>query len=891
MKLRRLRLENFRRFREPLVLEHFDDGINLFAAPNESGKSTIAEAIRAAFLERHRTGSLAHLQPWGDSSASPTVEIDFELGGQRYHLSKAFVGRKRCDLRIDDRVLDGAQAEDHLAALLGFAFPGKGGSQPEHRGIPGLLWIQQASSHELQAVVDHAAEHLRRSLGDPLGGLAASGGDALLQAVESARNELLTQSAGNPRGDLAKALDERTALEARCAALARDIDTYRASVDRLAALRREHERDERERPWAALRAQLEAATTRLTQAESLRGRLEAEQASLRQWTVQVATLRAQLEAFARDQQALEARGQALEAAQAALERAGAELALSERRHRDAEAAHEAAQHAGERVRQLATRHELARTEKDLADSLSAIGEALARARRERERVIALRAQAAAAVIAAATLARLRELAQRAAEAALRVDAAATTLDIDLPADRTIQLDAERIAGQARRTLLRPGTIALPDGGRITVSPGGADLERLAASRDALHRELTGLFAEVGVESLAQAEERARLAAQRLADAQAGEAIIAVLAPQGIEVLDADAQARALRLDELRASLAALPPAADDEAGLPAPAQARAVMRDAAAALAAAAEALSGAREAAVRAAAGHEAAQQERAAAQATLDDPERALRLAVARQSLDEAIARHEAVAARVAGLEAELAAARPELLRQDIRRLGASVEQLEAAHAGRRDEILRLEATLEAQSALGLEEALAGCQREGERVARRAGELARRAAALDHLLGLLRAGRDELARRLRAPLQRHLDHYLGILDPGTRVDIGEDLAPAAVVREGPRGPQRGRFEELSVGAREQVGVVARLAYADLLREAGKPTLLMLDDALVHTDEDRLGQMKRVLYEAASRHQLLIFTCHPAAWRDLGVPIRGIGTGPDPETGVWRPG
>jgi hypothetical protein len=32
------------------------------------------------------------------------------------------------------------------------------------------------------------------------------------------------------------------------------------------------------------------------------------------------------------------------------------------------------------------------------------------------------------------------------------------------------------------------------------------------------------------------------------------------------------------------------------------------------------------------------------------------------------------------------------------------------------------------------------------------------------------------------------------------------------------------------------------------------------------------------VLYEAASRHQLLIFTCHPAAWRDLGVPIRGIG-------------
>jgi uncharacterized protein YhaN len=96
-------------------------------------------------------------------------------------------------------------------------------------------------------------------------------------------------------------------------------------------------------------------------------------------------------------------------------------------------------------------------------------------------------------------------------------------------------------------------------------------------------------------------------------------------------------------------------------------------------------------------------------------------------------------------------------------------------------------------------------------------------------------------------------------------------------MTRTGPLGDERGSFEELSLGAREQMGIVARLAYADLLQEAGRPTLLILDDALVHTDEDRLGQMKRVLYDAASRHQMLIFTCHPAAWRDLGVPVRAL--------------
>jgi uncharacterized protein YhaN len=62
------------------------------------------------------------------------------------------------------------------------------------------------------------------------------------------------------------------------------------------------------------------------------------------------------------------------------------------------------------------------------------------------------------------------------------------------------------------------------------------------------------------------------------------------------------------------------------------------------------------------------------------------------------------------------------------------------------------------------------------------------------------------------------------------------------------------------------------------LLAAAGKPTLLILDDALVHSDEMRLAQMKRVIYDASQRHQVLLFTCNPNAWRDVGAPIRGIG-------------
>lgn len=208
MKLKRLRIENFKRFRTPLELVDFADGLNLFVAPNESGKSTVAEAIRVAFFERYKSSAVSGLRPWNDSSATPSVEIEFELGGKPARLSKAFLGKKRCQLSIDGKVLDGAEAEDHLGELLGFSFPGRGGSSPEHMGIPGLLWIKQGTSHELAKAVGFASDYLRNALGDSLGELASTSGDDVIKAVESERNQILTPSTEAPRGAYAESLKD-----------------------------------------------------------------------------------------------------------------------------------------------------------------------------------------------------------------------------------------------------------------------------------------------------------------------------------------------------------------------------------------------------------------------------------------------------------------------------------------------------------------------------------------------------------------------------------------------------------------------------------------------------------------------------------------------------------
>lgn len=877
MKLRRLRLESFRRFRAPHVIEGLADGINLFAAPNEAGKSTIAEAIRAAFFERHRSGSVEHLRPWGEPSSTPTVEVTFEFAGRTYRLTKAFLGRKRCDLIIDGQALDGAAAEDHLAGLLGFRFPGKGASAPEHMGIPGLLWIRQGTSHELADPVAHAADHLRSVLGESLGDLAASGGDALLQAVEAARHELLTPAGGLPRGSYADALQRRRALDEKIAGITAEILAYQDSVDRLAAMRREFLRDERERPWAAIRAQHQAARARLQDAEGLELRQAAERESLRQWTAQVSALQSRLEAFDREAAAVVARAEALRAAASAAEAAQADVDAWERRHREAGDAHARARQAWERVSAVAARAEKMQAAEELEAALHGAEVTLAAAREERTRLAVLQSEAAAFALPAADLADLKILSDSLREATTRLDAVATGIEFDLQDEREVRLGEESLTGRTRRTVVGRTEIEIAGVGRITVVPGGPDLDALAVRRDTLATQIAQRLARLGVASLADAEERARRSAQRQQQAEGSRKLLEALAPQGVEALEADSSARATRLGELRAALADLPPPAPDDADLPDRAQAESAQARSREALESVAALLNDARLELARAQVARTGAEQELAAARATVDDPRRAAQLFEAGQQLSDARTRQSAARERVDAIGAELQAVNLILLRQDVERLEKSAAELEGAHDTRRTDIARLEAELETRGARGLEEERAERARELEQISRRVDELARRAAALDHLLGLLRDRRAALARRLRAPLQRHLDRYLQILFPGARIEVAEDLSPGAMTRTGPLGDERGSFEELSLGAREQMGIVARLAYADLLQEAGRPTLLILDDALVHTDEDRLGQMKRVLYDAASRHQMLIFTCHPAAWRDLGVPVRAL--------------
>ena len=80
-----------------------------------------------------------------------------------------------------------------------------------------------------------------------------------------------------------------------------------------------------------------------------------------------------------------------------------------------------------------------------------------------------------------------------------------------------------------------------------------------------------------------------------------------------------------------------------------------------------------------------------------------------------------------------------------------------------------------------------------------------------------------------------------------------------------------------LSGGTREQVSLLVRLAFANLLARRGTPAPVILDDAIVYTDDDRIEQMFDALTRRAEGLQIIVLSCRQRAFRALGGQALGI--------------
>ena len=894
MKLQRIRIEQLRQFGKPFELRDIDAGLNLFTGPNEAGKSTVVRAIRAAFFERYRTESVQDLVPHDDAHAAPTVELDFVIGGEAYALRKVWLKKKRCELSIAGRRLDGEEAEAHLAQLLGFGFSDKSASRPRHWGVPGLLWIEQGAGHEIGDAVTHAADHLRGALTATAAEVASTQGDAVIAQVKKLRDELLTEAKGTPRAEFAKAIAERERLEDECAKLDQDAAGYRQQVDELAGLAVEHVAEQAAKPWEALRTQQTAAQQRLRAIEQRKAELDADAKACERIDQQIALLNAKLSDHDDKRKAVQTRQLALAASAEEARVAAAAYLLWADRQRAAEQLLTQTQTLLTAAETEDLRATLQQQLRDASGQLETLTRHLTAAEQEAATLqTALDVQAESSLPPTA-LQTLKDRHTKLRELQIRREAVQTRIEFnfaDAANGKGVALDGELLRGSGQRSIDRSVTLVIPSVGSITVMPGHTDAAQLAREEAALQAAQQADLQRHGVATLAEADARQLRHAQAQADVAQARKALTQFAPNGLDALREARAVQQRRHTEAAHRLQGLASAQGLQAegggvgtgqqpAVPPLAEARAQRDAAEVSLKRVIAQAQSVQIAASSATAKAELAQSEHVALVQETTSPAYLQRHDEATRAVGTLRTERQTATDRIAVRRRELDSGDSlEALVGDVERFGKSAAHAHDRFLQRNERIAQLRGQLEAVGAQGLDERRAQRAARLEQTRRREQEMKARAAALSLLLDRLTEQRRLATQRLQAPLQKHVTRYLHLLFPGARLEIADNLQPTVLTRIGGAQHATGSpLDALSFGAREQMGVLSRLAYADLLKEANHPTLVILDDALVHSDADRLAQMKRVLFDAARRHQILLFTCHPDAWRDAGAPLRLIG-------------
>jgi hypothetical protein len=133
-------------------------------------------------------------------------------------------------------------------------------------------------------------------------------------------------------------------------------------------------------------------------------------------------------------------------------------------------------------------------------------------------------------------------------------------------------------------------------------------------------------------------------------------------------------------------------------------------------------------------------------------------------------------------------------------------------------------------------------------------------RATAARLLFETLRRHREAARSAYALPLQEKVQELgRAVFGPSFAVELDQELRIARRTLDGVTL----EFGRLSVGAREQLGILLRLACAALVSKAGGVPLV-LDDVLGWSDPRRLSRIGEVLALAARETQVLVLTCTP---------------------------
>jgi len=866
MKLHRLVLTNYRGITHREI-EFPDRGVVVVSGANEVGKSSMIEALDLLLHSKDRSNKkdVKQVKPiHADVGAEITAEIS--TGPYRFVYHKRF--HKRCETRLTvlaprREQLTGDEAHERVLALL-------------DETVDMDLWqaqrVLQAAS---TAAVDlSGCDALSRALDAAAGeAVQLSGAEPLLIDRIDAEYLRYYTPTGRPTGEWAAAirrLREADDEVARCAAAVAEVDdavrTHAALTDDLSRLAEERADAAKRLTEARAAAEAVAALTQqLKQAEVVAGAADATHAA----TVAALTERRRLRAD------IDQRTAAIAELEAAAAEALDELTTAAEVQEAAEAAADDARAAVEasQARVDAARRVVERaSDRDEANRLETRLDKLGAAGRELESVD-------------------REL------------AGIITTDDTMRAIEAAAIAVERAAGQAELASAHIELVAIADvevrldGDPVAIEAGGAWAAGVSSPTDI---EVPGLLCARVVPGTPASDSRAKLgAAQEILTAALAQARVADVASARLlderrrqliasrEKLNAtfEALAGADAVDELRTRLGELRDGEHVEpdlwdTGAADPAAARADLDAAVAAhkqavadcethrkAAEAAAKRLGDRTTRAKVARGMlSAAQTELAAARerltlqrATATDDELAVKAEADGEEARRAIG-------LVAELGAELARSAPDTVTAALNDAVRRADSLGCRHDEASGALREVTAQLKVYGTEGRKGQLDAAQTEREHAEAEYLRMHRRARAAQLLRSVMTRHRDATRLRYVDPFRNQVER-LGriVFGDSFEVEIDSALRICSRTLAGRTVP----YESLSGGAKEQMGIVARLASAALVAKDDSVPVV-IDDALGFTDPDRLIKMGTVFNAVGGDGQVIVLTCSPQRYASV---------------------
>ena len=861
MKLQSLHLTNVRKFTgKRASITGLGPGITVVSQANEFGKSTFFDAIHALFFEKYSSTAkpVKSLQPYAGGAVEIAAQIETAAG--LFRVEKRFMAKKMARiLRMPEGVIiaQDDEAERWITDLLG----------ETSVGPAGLLWVRQGVlGLEAETPKDKTQQaDTRRDLLTSIAGEidAMTGGKRMDRVMQRLGQDLaaIATKTGKKTGAWKAAADEVVALAAELASVTAQVETLESALaerkDAEAALAKLDDPEGKARRAAALIA----ARTAMDTARAHEGLVTAARQDRDIAALQAKGAEADLTAFLR---AIDGLARAETAALLASQtRAAREVEASalKRTVDDATARVVAAQTTvGQaRLRLDLARHQTeARKAKARALDLAA---QIAKAQEAQNQRDAARARMNAVAATPDWLAGVEVAASDFAKRETAHQAQSAVLSVVYSGAARLSLDGVTISGDSPVVLGALAQIDLPGIGQMTLrtqapAADGAALLAKAAKR------LADLLALCGVKTLAEARSAAAARTEAAGRADLAQAVLNTLAPKGIDALTAAMAEATLAAAEAQDD--PLPGIADLEQDLTTALsdEAKATQTQA---RAAADHAL--AREAAVKAAAQDEAAvtDLDRARAAAGVDATREARRADLLRRDAQTA----ETLTQTEAALTALIASA-PDLATStaELNRAEAAVNGVSQQRAQQGEKLAALSAQIRTLTGHGIEERRDDLRGQLETATATEVRFARKFAALTRLTQALEAERTAAQDTYFGPVHEELKPLLAILHRDAALSFDRDnLLPSGLTR----GQTEETLENLSGGTKEQIAILTRLAFARLFARQGRHMPIVLDDALVFSDDDRIIKMFTALTRAAQDQQILVFSCRQLAFQDLG--------------------